>query len=151
MIVLRFKVNVYGYGIVRRNRPLGGRNEGGVCFYIRFTINYNIRTDFELERVESLSVEISKPRSRSIIVTTWYRPPNSLRELFSDFETLVGKLDAEGKEYFVMGDFNCNMLSSSLNNTNTQALLNITNIYNLKQLINEPTRITPMSSALIDV
>ena len=43
------------------------------------------------------------------------------------------------------------MLSSTLNNVNTQALLNITDIYNLKQLINEPTRVTPVSSTLIDV
>ena len=70
---------------------------------------------------------------------------------FSDFESFVGKLDAEGKEYYLMGDLNCNMLSSSLNNVNTQALLNITDIYNLKQLINEPTRVTPVSSTLIDV
>ena len=72
-------------------------------------------------------------------------------ELFSDFESFVGKLDAVGKEYYLMGDFNCNMLSSSRNNVNTQALLNITDIYNLKQLINEPTRVTPVSSTLIDV
>ena len=32
-----------------------------------------------------------------------------------------------------------------------QALLNITDNYNLKQLITEPTRITPYSSTLIDV
>lgn len=50
-----------------------------------------------------------------------------------------------------MGDFNCNMLPSSLNNVNTQALLNITDVYNLKQLVNEPTRVTPVSSTLIDV
>ena len=50
-----------------------------------------------------------------------------------------------------MGDLNCYMLLSSLNNVNTQALVNITDIYNLKQLINEPTRVTPVSSTLIDV
>ena len=38
-----------------------------------------------------------------------------------------------------------------LYNAYTQALLNITDIYNLKQLITEPTRITPLSSTLIDV
>ena len=43
------------------------------------------------------------------------------------------------------------MLLSSLNNVNTQSLLNITDIYNLKQLINEPTRETPVSTTLIDV
>ena len=30
-----------------------------------------------------------------------------------------------------MGDFNCNMLPVSFYNANTQALLNITDIYNL--------------------
>ena len=50
-----------------------------------------------------------------------------------------------------MGDLNCNMLPSSLNNMNTQALLNITDVYNLKQLVNEPTRLTLVSSTLIDV
>ena len=43
------------------------------------------------------------------------------------------------------------MLVSSLNNVNTQGLLNIADIYNLKQLITEPTRVTPVSSTLIDV
>ena len=49
-----------------------------------------------------------------------------------------------------MGDLNCNTLPSSLNNANTQALLNIADIYNIK-LITEPTRVTPMSSTLIYV
>ena len=50
-----------------------------------------------------------------------------------------------------MGDLNCNMLPSSLNTFNTQALLNVTDVYNLKQLVKEPTRVTPASSTLIDV
>ena len=43
------------------------------------------------------------------------------------------------------------MLPASFYNANTQDVLNITDIYNLKQLITEPTRITPLSSTLIDV
>ena len=100
------------------------------------------RTSYLIDQLESLSTEISKPRSKSFIVATWYRPPNSPFELFSDFESFVGKLDAEGKEYYIMGDLNCNILLSSLNNVNTQALLSITDVYNLKQLVNEPTRVT---------
>ena len=121
----------------------------GANALVRSNINYNVRKDLVFDQLESLAVEISKPRSKSFIVATWYRPPNSPFELFSDFESFVGKLDAVGKEYYLMGDLNCNMLSSSLNNVNTQALLNITDIYNLKQLINEPTRVTPVSSTLL--
>ena len=150
-IIADNEVSIDGYDIVRRDRPLNGRNGGGVCFFVRSNINYNVRKDLVFDQLESLTVEISKPRSKSFIVATWYRPPNSPFELFSDFESFVGKLDAVGKEYYLMGDLNCNILSSSLNNVNTQALLNITDIYNLKQLINEPTRVTPVSSTLIDV
>ena len=36
-----------------------------------------------------------------------------------------------------MGDFNCNIPPASFYNVNTQDLLNITDIYNLKQLITD--------------
>ena len=41
------------------------------------------------------------------------------------------------KNITAMGDFNCNMPPVSFYNANTQALLNITDVYNLKQLITE--------------
>ena len=50
-----------------------------------------------------------------------------------------------------MADFNCNIIPASFYNANTQALLNINDIYNLKQLITEATGITPLSCTLIDV
>ena len=98
------------------------------------SLNLSCFFTFYLEKVSSQEV-------RPFIVATWYRPPNSPFELFFTLEDFVGKLD----------DFNCNMLPASFYNANTQALLNITDIYNLKQLITEPTRITPLSSTLIDV
>ena len=144
-------VRIEGYDIVRRDRPLNGRNGGGVCFYIRTSVNYIVRKDLEFANLENLSVEIFKPRAKPFVVSTWYRPPNSSSELFGDFEAFVGRLDSEGKEYYIMGDLNCNMLPTSCINVNTQTLLNIADIYNLKQLIREPTRITPSSSTLIDL
>ena len=42
-------------------------------------------------------------------------------ELFSTFEDFVGKPDADGGEYYIMGDFNCNMLPASFYNDNTHA------------------------------
>ena len=50
---------------------------------------------------------------------------------------------------YLIGDMNCNLLSSD--NIHTRALLSITEMYGLKQLIDEPTRITPSSSTLIDL
>jgi len=48
-----------------------------------------------------------------------------------------------------MGDINCDLLSE--NNANFNALLNVSDVCGLKQLITEPTRITPSSSSLIDL
>ena len=48
----------------------------------------------------------------------------------------------KGMSITLWGDLSCNILPLSLNNVNTQALLNITDIYNLKQLIIKPTRVT---------
>ena len=146
------KIRIEGYDIVRRDRPLNGRNGGGVCFYIRTSINYILRKDLEFANLENLYVEISKPRAKPFVVSTWYRPPNSPSKLFGDFiEAFVGRSDTEGKEHYIMGDLNFYMLPTSCSSINTQKLLNIANIYNLKQLIREPTRITPSSSTWIDV
>ena len=54
---------IKGYDIVRRDRPLNGRNGGGVCFYSLTTINYIVRKDLEFANLENSSEEISKPRA----------------------------------------------------------------------------------------
>jgi exonuclease III len=66
-----------GYQIIRRDRSVNGRNGGGICIYFRANINYKIRDDLHLEVLENLVLEINKPRSKPILVSTWYRPPDS--------------------------------------------------------------------------
>jgi hypothetical protein len=51
-------------------------NGGGVCIYIRSNINYQVRDDLHSATLENLVVEIKKPRSKSVLVSTWYRPPD---------------------------------------------------------------------------
>ena len=80
----------------------------------------------------------------------WYRPPGSPNSIFSPLETLIGKLDSENIEYYLMGDLNCDLYVNRYDN-DTRKLLSITDIYGLQQLIAEPTRITPTSATLIDV
>ena len=47
--------------------------------------------------------------SKPFIIVVWYRPPNSISEAFSYLENLVGRLDSENVEFYLMGDVNCNM------------------------------------------
>ena len=142
------EVNILGYDIIRRDRITNGG--GGVCFYVKNSINFTIRNDLNIDTLENLCLEIQKPRSKPFVVATWYRPPDSPIGIFSPFETLIGKLDSENIEYYLMGDLNCDMIATRYNN-NTCKLMSITDIYGLQQLITEPTRITPTSATLIDV
>ena len=140
-------VRIPGYEIVRRDRTID--KGGGVCFYVKQCINFIVREDLKITDIENICIEIRKPRSKPFIVATWYRPPNSLVEIFSPFETLLGKLDSLDIEYYILGDLNCNMDTPTDNDTRN--LTSITDVYGLHQLITEPTRITEKSATLIDV
>ena len=78
-------VNISGYDIVRKDRS---RRGGGVCIYLRTSINYKIRNDLVPEGIEAVCLEICKPNSKSFIVASVYRPPDSTSEFFVDFEKM---------------------------------------------------------------
>ena len=97
-----------------------------------------------------LSIEICKPNSKLFVATSWYRLPNLPIKLLSNIDSLLGRLDSENVEHYITGNMNCDILLSS-DNIYARALLNVTDIYGLKQLIDQPTRITPSTSTLIDL
>ena len=133
-----------------KDRESNGKNGGGVCIYICSNINFQLRADLSPNNLEFLTVEITKPRSKPFLVSTWYRPPQSSPDLFSTFERIFDNIDAENLELYLMGVLNCNLLSEVVNN-NSSHLLNIIDIYGLTQLITESTRVTQYSSTLIDL
>ena len=57
-----------------------------ICIYIRSNINYKIRHNLPSEILENLVVEIKKPRSKSILVSTWYRSPDLPNSYFAEFD-----------------------------------------------------------------
>ena len=145
------EVHLTGLEIVRTDRKVNGRNRGGVCIYLRTNLNSKIRNDLSNDKLEWLTIEITKPRSKAFLVSTWYRPPNSPSELFNEFEKVIDKIDAENKELFLLGDLNCDFLSGSTTYS-TSPLTNVFDIYGpLRQLIIEPTRVTPPSQTLLDL
>ena len=133
-----------------KDRESNGKNGGGVCIYIRSNINFQLHADLSPNNLEFLTVEITRPRSKPFLVSTWYRPPQSSPDLFSTFERIFDNIDAENLELYLMGVLNCNLLSEVVNN-NSSHLLNIIDIYGLTQLITESTRVTQYSSTLIDL
>ena len=136
--ILNSEIHIPGYEIVRRDR---NRNGGGVCFYIKTAMHdYSVRTHLNINNLENVCLEIRKPNSKPFLVVAWYRPPNSPNEVFSSIENLIGRLDSENVEFCLRGDMNCNM--ALMSDTNSHLLSDITDLYGLHQLINEPTRVT---------
>ena len=141
-------IHIDGYEVVRKDRS---RNGGGVCIYLRSSINYKIRSDLIPPELEAVCLEITKPQSKPFIVTTIYRPPNATAEFFDHLEKLIKQIDDENKEMYILGDLNCNLLQEKLLfNIPTKKLDSLYELYQLTQLINEPTRITITTTSLID-
>jgi len=83
-------------------------------------------------------------------VSTWYRPPQSFPDLFTIFERVIDKIDAENLELYLLGELNCDLLPDSVNVNSSHPLI-VMDIYGLTKLITEPTRVTPDSHTLIDL
>ena len=56
-----------------------------------------------------ICVEITSQHGSPILLTTWYRPPNSELHVFSNFELFLFKCDMEDKELILVGDLNCDV------------------------------------------
>ena len=141
-------INIDGYDVVRKDRS---RNGGGVCIYLRSSINYKVRNDLVPTELEVVCIEITKPHSKPFLVTTVYRPPSASSEFFDHFEKLIKAIDNENKEMFILGDLNCDMLKTdSDSNIPTKKIKSLYELYQLTQLIDEATRVTMTTTSLID-
>lgn len=52
-------------------------------------------------------MRFSKPKGKSFLVNTWFRPPNSQVHVFDDFELCVQRMDVKNNEIIIIGDYNC--------------------------------------------
>lgn len=139
-------INLPGYTCVRQDRNKSG---GGVCIYIRNSINFTRKFALEDDDLELISIEITKPNSTPFLLTTWYRPPKSPDIVFDKFEEFLKKADSMYKEYYILGDLNCDLISSNIA-PHTSKLIDLLDNYQLCQLIEQPTRITEETKTLID-
>ena len=64
---------------------------------------------------------------------------------------MIGQIDDEDKETYILGDLNCNLLDQTNLDNDAKHLLRILEIYQFMQLITKPTRITQRSKSLLDV
>ena len=96
----------------------------------------------------NLWLKVQCKKLKSFLLCTVYRPTNSPINLFEDIEkTFVDSL-LLGMEVIIIGDLNCNLQG---NCPDGRALSDFCSIFNLAQIVKEPTRVTDKSQTLIDV
>ena len=148
------EIAIDGYTIFRKDRVNQAKG-GGVIMYVLDSLITTRRPDLESSSVESIWIELSIRKSRSILLGTIYRPPVGSQYLKagfnSEFEESLDSALAEEKEIILMGDLNANYLSRQKCDGLSKDLKALIKSMGTSQLIKEATRITKNSNTLIDV
>ena len=139
-----YDIEIEDYIINRRDRNSFG---GGVAIYVHKNIQFTLRDDLKIPDLETVTVEVNLLFVRPIILSTLYRPEGPVAA-FDKIESMISKITGEKKEFILMGDLNCDLLSMTLNKT--KHIVQIYKTYGLVQVIKEATRTTSDTHTLID-
>ena len=101
------------------------------------------------EDLEAICIEITKPKTKPVLITTVYRPPNSVSDYMNNLEKFLNLLDSENKRESLLVTY----IVISLRIISLQLLVNYAKSYlfQLHQVITEPTRVTKNHESLIDI
>jgi hypothetical protein len=140
-----------GYKFV--SSPRINKSGGGVGLFLKNDFDYIVRIDLSKMTpfIECLFVEIRRIGSKSLLIGSVYRPPNSDVHLFNtEWLSIINTIDqAKNVIAVIAGDFNLNLLKHS-NHAPTGEFLNNLLSCNFMPTIRVPTRITTTSATLID-
>ena len=140
------EIYIQGYNIFRKDRTTG--IGGGVCIYVKDTLQVNLRDDLMFENVEAIWIRIGQGGPKCL-VSCIYRPPSATLEYY---ERIVDMLEcARMTEYPVisLGDLNFNYILDETLSTNP--IHYIETAYDIHQLIDQPTRVDDKTSSVLDV
>ena len=143
-------VNIPGFNFIHKQRPSG--RGGGVGFYIRENLSFEIRDDlttFIPKIFECLTISITL-NSKKITFSSIYRSPSSnaqdTQAFLTHLDSLLFFLSSNSHTSFICLDSNINILNTPCN----LQYLSTINDNNFIQCIEKATRIHNHSSSLID-
>lgn len=140
-------VKIEGYSLIRNDRT--GKRGGGVCFYIKNNLKFNVIVCEQSDFLEHIWIEFNLHK-KIYIFGNIYRPPNNgCARFLNELEDTLIRIFSEYDSILCMGDMNINLLD--YDSSNTSDLLSVFNTFSLEQIIKEPTRISGNSMTLIDL
>ena len=125
---------------------------GGVSIFAKPNIKPKLLSKFQISLpfFESVGIECTKFNKKYLICEI-YRPPRCIpSEFLEKLDSLFSNLQsAQYEEIFICGDYNLNLLDADSNNPTNQ-FVNQMSSYSLLPVISRATRITELTSSLID-
>ena len=140
------QVAVDGFEFIRKDMmDTQNRLGGGLILYFRESLKVRRRPEYEFSKIETIWAEIELPNSKPFIVCSVYRPPNAHSEWIDLFEEELSIAQVTGLELILMGDLNIDLTPCTNNKWS-----NLIQLFDLSQLVREPTLVTESSATLID-
>ena len=150
---LDFRFNIMGITETRINynfeyvsTPL---SSGGVGMYIDEELKYTVAEKCSNEAFQALWIEVYLPKNCNIICGVIYRQHNSPEHFQEYLDEIIEKLSTSGKQIFLMGDTNLNLLRFHSCKYVQNLILSLQSL-NLTPTIDKPTRVHNNSYSLID-
>lgn len=146
-------VAINGFVLERhdRNYRHSSKQGGGVCIYIKASINYLPHKQHWISNadIEMMCLILLPANARKMVIINIYRPPKgNLLSAIDHIKNLVGEIDNSGKlDIVILGDLNVDLLQK---NPNSKAIADMLDDMGLKQIIKLPTRCSPNKETLID-
>lgn len=118
-----------------------------MCIYTSNKLNTTVIQTSEV--IEQLWLEIKRDREKNAVGVT-YKPPTCNTELFLNaLEDTLILLTPSVKNILLTGDFNINLLN--IPNSVVDNFYSVLETFNLKQIVEVPTRVTETSESLLDL
>ena len=83
---------------------------GGVCIYLRSSINYKIRHDLIPPNLEAICIVNHKVDHLWLL--QFIEPQMHHLIFFINLEHLLKEIDDENKEIYILGDLNCDLIKT---------------------------------------
>ena len=117
--------------------------------YVRENIPLIVKNDLAANNEELLWIEIHRPKCKPLLIAATYKPLNVKKANFIDsLRDSFAKTDLEKNGSVLMGDSNIDQLGKR---SASRLPKSFASENDMKQLINELTRITEYSKTLIDL
>ena len=148
-----------GYYVIRKDRSsefkqkYGKANGGGVAIFARKGVKINIETNLDDSRNEILWCTLKVNKVKNLIGLIYRGSYTDLLkpdvEGNTEMEELLHK--ALDRNILLIGDLNCDTSKAKIDqDTDTRQLMSLAEEYELKQIINKPTRFSDYTATTID-